>query len=111
MKDESMNEWRAFDYMNADGVEDTSVQRGDVYDPFTRLSFDAYDDEHATMWCEYLNDLGKQNADLVLVVEKLLAGARGHYTSCSVWRGKKRTPCTCGADEARELLLKIRGEA
>ena len=57
-----------------------------------------------------LSELRAEHADLVLVVEKLLAGARGHYTSCSVWRGKKRTPCTCGADEARELLLKIRGE-
>ena len=106
-----MNKWRAFDYMNADGVEDISVQRRDVYDPFTRLSFDAYDEEHATMWCEYLNDLGKQNADLVRVVEKLLSqlGKSAHFPYCDAWGYMLRT-CTCGADEARELLAKIRGE-
>ena len=51
------NEWRAFDYMDADRVEGTCVQRGEQFDPYDRLSFDAYDDEHAAMWCKYLNEL------------------------------------------------------
>ena len=66
-----MSEWRAFDYLNADGVEDTSVQRGDVYDPFNRLSFDAYDDEHAELWCQHLNALEAENAALKASNEEL----------------------------------------
>ena len=55
-----------------------------------------------------LGELEEQNAALVRVVEKLLAfgfGAKGHDPYCKV------EPCTCGADEARELLARIRGEA
>ena len=108
-----MSEWRAFDYMNADGVEDISVQRGDVYDPFNRLSFDAYDDEHAELWCQHLNALEARNTALVRVVEKLLAnvhrGSGGHLTGCRL-HIRLDTDCTCGVDEARALLAKIRGE-
>ena len=88
---------------------------------FWQVTYEGYDahpvfrDPDGKEWSDaglmdHIDTVEALNADLVLVVEKLLAGARGHYTSCSVWRGKKRTPCTCGADEARELLLKIRGE-
>ena len=46
---------------------------------------------------------------LVAVVEKMLprlSTNRGHSSTCSYWT----TTCRCGADEARALLARLRGE-
>ena len=63
------------------------------------------------MWIRpYVDALEEQNADLVRVVEKLLWQAvNNHFGNCTKYRGL-HGGCTCGADEARALLLKIRGE-
>ena len=59
----------------------------------------------------WAGERAKQFDALVRVVEKLLPlyyNYKGHDTACEVFH--YGLPCTCGADEARALLAKIRGE-
>ena len=71
-------------------------------------------DYHATT--AELNILARDNAALVRVVENLLQAIPSnsvHLTYCPRWGRPAIQPsaasCTCGADEARTLLAKIRG--
>ena len=73
------------------------------------------DDHRIAHFERVIDRLKAENAALVRVVEKLLRSAYladgGHTAGCRwPYIEERNRPCTCGADEARALLAKIRGE-
>ena len=87
---------------------------------FWQVTYEGYDahpvfrDPDGKEWSDaglmdHIDTVEALNADLVRLVEKLLAANRSyvHHPFCLT---QMASSCDCGADEARALLAKIRGE-